>query len=338
MSDIQAVYADESGSTGENLLDPAQPVFVTAAVHLDDDVANSILGRLVAALPGWGEPKYTSLIRSSAGRAALVEALIAVPPDSVYSYPVDKRFMTAAKMVDLLIEPMMFKAGYNMYADGSAKAMAHLLHVTGPVLGDRPLYDDMLSAFARTVRKNSTQTVEELYDAITAYIDSTNARLSPVAELLVASRAEADELVQEIAVGMYDDLLEPAIPAVPAICFAVASRIGPFRLVHDNLKPLARHSVEIIQQHLLPDPARPGDRLPPLPITSMEFSDSTTHAQLQLADWVAGATRQVLSRKIDDKPDALADTVGPIVLPWVVDALWPSPDATGPQPPTQQPD
>lgn len=45
------VYFDESNSTGENLLDPSQPVFSLAAVNVKNDLAAELVYDVISQLP-----------------------------------------------------------------------------------------------------------------------------------------------------------------------------------------------------------------------------------------------------------------------------------------------
>ncbi|MET8012886.1 DUF3800 domain-containing protein [Streptomyces sp. NPDC005271] len=95
---LPVVYVDESSNSGQNLLDPYQPVFTLAGVHLHDELAASIVDDVRSQLPATqGEPKYGSLARSSAGRRALKRAFESLPQGSVHSYLMDKRFMVVTK-------------------------------------------------------------------------------------------------------------------------------------------------------------------------------------------------------------------------------------------------
>jgi hypothetical protein len=95
MSLIEArnIYVDESGNTGENLIDPVQPVFVLGSVNLDSSLSATLLDNVLRQLPkGHGEPKYSSLAKTKAGRKALMECLSSLPSDTARFYAADKRF------------------------------------------------------------------------------------------------------------------------------------------------------------------------------------------------------------------------------------------------------
>jgi hypothetical protein len=100
---LPTVYADESSNPGENLTDPDQPVFAIAAVHLDDAEATAHVHAVLTALPPrHGEPKYSSLAKSPAGRAVLLATLPRLGRGVAWRFVAHKRFMTVAKQVDYL--------------------------------------------------------------------------------------------------------------------------------------------------------------------------------------------------------------------------------------------
>lgn len=72
MKQPPTVHIDESGNSGQNLLDPNQPVFALAAVELADDDAE----RIAATLRGDSdEAHYTKMRRSGGGRSLALTAL-----------------------------------------------------------------------------------------------------------------------------------------------------------------------------------------------------------------------------------------------------------------------
>jgi hypothetical protein len=324
---LPRVYVDESSSTGENLLDLSQPVFVIASISVQDDVAAALVDNVTSQLPkGHGEPKYTALAKTGHGRAALLECFKQIPSDSARFYVAHKRFMVESKMVDLLIEPRAHEDGYNMYEDGAAIALANLMNIAGPVLGDKQAYDTMLSTFVKAVRGNSQATVDDLFAAIDDYCQTATPEWRETIDLFMYMRDEAEDLIEGIASGRLSDELDPAIPCLAALVWDVGQRIGQFKLIHDTSKVVAKHALKLLNADKLIDPTRPGRFLSPLPAVAIEFSDSKGVAQLQLADWVAGAGRQWATELVQKKGDRFAKDLALVVKEWLIGGLWPDPD------------
>ncbi|MEU6160957.1 DUF3800 domain-containing protein [Streptomyces sp. NPDC047130] len=321
---IRTVYADESSSTGENLLDSAQPVFCAAAVFIDDGLAQQIVDAVKAALPsGHGEPKYTALSKTPHGRAALLSAFDSLSDATIRAYIAHKRFMVTAKMVDLLVVELAHENGYNMYADGSATALASLLHEAGRVLGDATSFDRLLQTFVDAARKRTRASADDLFAAISAYQFTTKPEFADISGLLQYTRTQADDIIAEIASGRVLDNLDPAVPCLVEVCRGMAEAIGDFALIHDESKTIARHAGQLLAVHELEDPARPGQPLKPLPVASIGFSDSRSVPQLQIADWVAGAVRQWATQKVTLLSDPFAQDVEELAMTWCVGGIWP---------------
>jgi hypothetical protein len=323
MTTAPTVYADESNSTGENLLDAAQPVFCVAAVHISDARAQQIVDGVRAQLPsGMGEPKYTSLSRTDAGRKALITAFSALAGEQVGVYLADKRFMATAKIVDVLVVERFWRAdGYNIYANGSAVGLANLFHMAGPIAGSASAYEHLLQTFVDAVRRRSRASVDELFTAITAYLKTVKPDFVDTFGMLEFTRAEADDIVAAVASGHVQDVLDPAVPCLVSLCQDMGQRIGAFKLIHDESKTIARNASLLENLHQLPDPARPGQMMAPSPVTAITFSDSTAVPQLQIADWVAGAARQWATTLVTGRPDPFAMRLQSLVAPWRVGHL-----------------
>ncbi|AWL87180.1 DUF3800 domain-containing protein [Streptomyces globisporus] len=320
----RTVYADESASTGENLLDPAQPVFCAAAVYVDDELAHQVVDAVRAKLPpGHGEPKYTSLAKTPNGRAALLSAFDALSGATIQAYVAHKQFMVTSKMIDVLVVELAYDSGYNMYADGAAVALANLLHEGGRLFGDAAAYDQLLQTFVDAARKRTRASADDLFAAISAYQDTTKPEFSEVSGLLRYTRRQADSIIADIASGRVLDNLDPAVPCLVEACRGMAGIIGDFALIHDESKTLARHVEQLLRMHEVEDPARPGQLLERLPMTSFGFADSSTVPQLQIADWVAGAMRQWATQKATRLADPFAEDLGDLSMKWLLGGIWP---------------
>ncbi|WP_159045983.1 DUF3800 domain-containing protein [Streptomyces sp. WM6372] len=285
----------------------------------------SIVDEVRAQLPPTqGEPKYGSLARSSRERKALMRAFEQVPEGSVCSSLVHKPFMVMTKLVDVLVEPLAHADGFNLYENRQALALAELLYLCRPVLGDAAAYRQLQQAFVDWVRQRVS--TDDLFATIAAYKTSIPVQHSDFAEqieLLEYCRGVADETAADLAAGGQRDLLDPAVTSIYCLCVSFRESLGPFRLVHDASKVIDRHAVTLREAYLLPDPARPGRPIRPA-ATQIDFADSKAHPQLQLADWAAGAVRQWAAHMAVGGGDRFAQDLERVVRPWVVEAIWPS--------------
>lgn len=323
------VYADESNNTGENLLDPAQRVYCVGAVHIDHSLAEQVVAEVRSQLPSTQkEPKYASLASTAKGQRALLTAFGALQGQTARAYLADKRFMVAAKIVDMLIEELAFENGYDMYADGSAKALANALHLVGPVLGDADAYERMLQAFVDTMRRRQKSDVDALFSAIGAYLVTADPEWRETIGLLRFTRDEADRWVALIERRGINEVLDPAVPCLVALCRDMGALVGgDFELVHDESKVVEGNTQFLMSLDRMLDPSHRGHMQERLPLAGISFAVSSEVPELQLADWVAGAARQWATSKTPGQSHPFAAQLENLVEPWIVGALWPATDA-----------
>lgn len=324
----EVIYVDESGNSGENLNDSQDPVFALAGVRLNDEQAAEIVQRVSAKIGKTGsELKSHALLRSDGRQSILLQELRTLPKNSVFTMMVHKRHMIAAKLVDLLIVETFDKVGRNMYADGSAKEWADRFYRHGPGAGDPPLWDALLDTFASFAWGKAAAPPGRLFKAIKAYLATVSGDLKKSFATLEHDRVreEAIKYWQSRQLGQLDDNLDPAVMAVFAFCLAVGENIGPFKVVHDEASVVERHKTVLMNAGDLPNLVHPGRKGVSLPVTDIVFTDSTSSPQIQIADWIAAATRRIGVQKI--KPDAkkLSPELAELVEGWLLWWLWPEP-------------
>jgi hypothetical protein len=205
---------------------------------------------------GAGEPKYTLLSRRPRGRAILMSAFEILPENSVKVFVADKNFMTISKIIDLGIESLTFADGYNMHADGSARALAHMVSIVGSVVGDGQKFDKALDAFVALVMQRGPIDSGSYLSATEEYLATVEGDSSLLRAALLPSRDWFIDLVAERNNGLHLDTLDPAVTVVAEVCRAFASILGPVRLVHDQSDVIARNS-NLLLKMLINFPARP---------------------------------------------------------------------------------
>ena len=127
---VQTVFCDESGHTGNNLADTAQPLFVYAAVAIDNAEAASIIGNLASRIQAQGtEVKASTLLRTARGRRAIADVIEAIGSRSAIQI-VNKRFALACKFFEYIFEPALQANSGFFYARNFHKFVANLLYVT----------------------------------------------------------------------------------------------------------------------------------------------------------------------------------------------------------------
>ena len=96
---IQTVYLDEAGFTGNNLLDPAQPMFVYSAVAMAKDQAAALHSEVVSRFRLRDhELKGSNLVKRRQGREA-ISWLLARSGEYALVAVYDKRYALAGRFL-----------------------------------------------------------------------------------------------------------------------------------------------------------------------------------------------------------------------------------------------
>lgn len=322
------VAFDESGNTGQNLLDAAQPVFTLASIAMRDAEAASLIDEATDAA---GEAKFARLRSTNKGRERLLRLLSSplLNPSTVRVGAYHKSFMITTKIVDMLVESLLHDHGYDLYASRGNLAMANLWHTVMPVFCGVDEWASLRDHFVRMVREFSPDTEQAFYDQV-ARMRETNldGKFDGQLAILAATREIAGEHIR--ADTPVD--LDPAIPAFFDLAAQWTAELNqPFNILHDRSKPMAleKDRLELVMtQHYTPQVlVGPGaNRQLPLRGTGITFVDSDMVVQIQVADVVAGAVAVYLGARARRKASPFALALDDTRLPELIKhatLVWP---------------
>lgn len=158
---IKTLYFDESGFTGANYLDEAQPFFVVASTDIEPARAEGILK---AAFPKYAadEFKFSNIWKNHQGGLTEFGKALGGLEHNAYIYMIDKRFAVLMKIIDFLIEPVMHENGYDFYADGFCWKYANCIHFDFEQLAPPRLYDSLLETYQRFSREPTDARLADL--------------------------------------------------------------------------------------------------------------------------------------------------------------------------------
>lgn len=331
---LPVVAFDETGNTGQALLDPAQPIFALASVHLDDGAATQALALIKAS--NAREAKFSTLRTSGPGRRRVL-SLLREPwmnASRIKAVFYHKPFMVTTKVVDMLLEPLALRGGVDLYANGANLATANLLHMAGPVFCGADAYAEMLRRFVEMVRKTDEATVSAFY----AHVDAmrrgcTDSTLGAILSSIRFTSSMLDECLSPGDVTA----LDPAIPTFVDLAAQWTADLGrSFSIVHDHSKPIQEKQkpLELLMTTAErgPDHTGPGPRRQmPILSSGIQFLESHTVPQLQIADVIAGAVATVFRAAATRTPDKFAAQLRDEtrLLEVVTEAIWPT-TAMGP--------
>jgi hypothetical protein len=286
------IYLDESGYTGEDLMDPRQTFFVICTHSIDEATCQAIKAKHFAEVKAV-ELKHSRLASRPRQARMLLGALGDLSSnhrDQISVGLTDKRYATLAKIVDLVIETSMHKAGFNLYKNGGNIALTNVMYASMDL--DPPYLDRVLRAFQRWMRERTYQRQFELN-----WLLAQPHPIEPVDHFRLWIRRAF------LHVG-YAGVLDGLGPGALDLSLSTAINLigiwrdklngAPIELVHDRSSNMAKQ--KDIWDALV-SPTAPAavvgydtrKRTYPLGVTQTNFVDGKTCIALQVADIIAGA-------------------------------------------------
>lgn len=298
---MREVAFDESGNSGQNLLDPVQPVYTLASVARQaDEVSSEVSALLVDS--AYEELKFSEMRRNAEGRSILDHIFAGglLDPEYARAVPVQKEWMVAGKMVDLLWEPGAANTNY-FYASGMHRQLSDALFLQGPEDAGAETWERWQRAFLSAVRRPLDCDLRA--DLVAALADVKAAAAgTPVGILFEAVPDDAEALAELIPDGR--DELDPAMTGLVEQIDHWSERLAePFRVVHDDSNVVDRWRdvyLRFSDQTNRPSRFEVGDITFTFPLLAVEIETVESHysSSVQLADVLSGAVTWCLRERV----------------------------------------
>ncbi|MBI1178715.1 hypothetical protein GC207_14880 [bacterium] len=329
---MKQVNFDESGNTGQNLLDDGDPVFVLASCSLTASQTQEAFAHFLSFQGP--ELKFARLRKSASGQRSILDFLNspAVTSATAAAVLIHKPYMVVTKYCDLVLEPSMRQTGIDFYARGRNIATGNLLTTVMPTYLNPRSWSNFLSMFVRVIRERTANVFRDWQtsaEIIHAHLAHNQPQMADFIAPILAMR-HADEFFAMLS----DDELDPLLTSYHFMANHWGSTIGDrFEIIADESKVLAKEKERLLK---LSDPNLKETRVGydrrtieyPLKVADIMAVDSKAHRQVQCADILAGAI--ACACKVRVKGPLVEGTFAHDVLRvcfdkgLVVDGLWPS--------------
>ena len=155
------IYFDESGNTGQDMLNADQKVFVLASVNYNIEQLN----QLKSIFDNNHEVHFKNLKNSSNGRKKIIEFLNheLIKEDHIIFYVVHKEFNICGQITDQLIETVIHKNGFDLYKHGKHIAFSNWIYYFGNFFWNKNLYNDLIENFVLMIRNKSKESITQFY-------------------------------------------------------------------------------------------------------------------------------------------------------------------------------
>jgi hypothetical protein len=341
------IFIDESGYTGEQHLDPAQPVFVLSSINLTEEMTSELLARHFTGVQA-SELKHSRLARRPSGQKRILDfvrslasmgASNGVPLATLFV--AHKKFQLITLLIDLWVEPAIRKDGIDLYKGGANLGLSNMAFC---VLSLTPQFlDELLGLFQSMMRKRTRHTYKAFWRFVyRAFDESEDISSDPQIRKMI-SHVMVYFLGGEMSLGFQHLVklpvhsLDVAYSTVDLTAHYWDERAGqPLRLTLDESKYFAESKWiwDALTRPDLPkatfDGGEGGLIHYPLNVEATKTSNSKDVRQLQLADILAGAMGELCASRTDlalrsTYSDALVDSG---ILALSIGGIWPSTDVT----------
>jgi hypothetical protein len=331
LESVLTVWVDESGHTGEDLMNADQPVFVLASSNVGTDAATDLARTYFGGVKAT-ELKHGALAGRERGRRRILAFLR--DPRIEGALAVDlwhREFTLFTTLVDFWVEEAMRRDGIDLYNRGANIGLSNLTYLVLMTLLPRHVFRQHMLRYQTMMRTRTREAYSRFWVPFRALFDVADGLLRD--NLLWFIGAEA-------RLGLKRFLTFPArmLSVTQSSLLTHVDRWStrssrPLRVVHDTSSALAKHkwALDAILTADSPPIEIGYDRRKmrlPLRVQDVRFADSASHTELQFVDIVAGAMGTVARNSIEpDYRPGYADEIraaAPKRL--VIGGVWPSED------------
>ncbi len=298
----QRIYFDESGFTGNNLLNPDQKFFAYASVATDDQEAEDfVLGIIRKYGIQNGELKGSKLVKFNKGRKAIDEIFEYYEGRLKVSIS-DKKFALACKFFEYIFEPCFSDINSLFYGVGFHRFIANILYMEFTARGAGA--EEIFGEFEVLM---STKDETNLKGIFSSSIHPENSPI--ITQIREFAQCRAEDIREELSSlndsGVGKWILDLTNSALFTLLAHWGSEFPEITAVCDPSKPL-QHKQSIFDAMIgRKDQLFSEGFGEKHPITfnlagPIEFMDSKTTHGIQIADAVAAAAVYVFSGADDD--------------------------------------
>ncbi len=297
------IFCDESGYSGENLLDSEQPFFTFASNNFEDDEAKDLITIVSSQAP---EAKFSNLKKTPSGINKLLRFFSdpRLNNNRVIISCYDKKFFVISKLVDLVIEPCLHIIGENLYKGANNRILAHLLYYSFVNLHNEELITSFFNTFIKFIQIPTLENwklYQDTGDIIVRH--SKDKGFNDIIHILTEPRFIKIWYSKEELHQTFD----PLVPAIFENMAHWGERLDAcFDVFTDDSNAL-KEAHSMLSEFLYKDGVPPsyigaGDRKIKFPLMaqSINYADSQSFPQIQIADLCAGLYNYFYKHKTKD--------------------------------------
>lgn len=233
---MQSIYIDESGYTGVNLLDEAQPFQGAASLLIDEDSAKSLIDEHLPNIQA-KELKHQSLSQRKKYWDGLINVQKTIFDNHMgFICICDKKYLLTLLFLESCLEPFYYNHEVNFYQDGKNHSLASLIYYAAPTFWGKENHNDLLLLFQRATKTKSDIDIKALIEKARSLMDKELSK-----EVLFPLAIEYEDCIDAIKNP------QSKTDAAFIILFALISHIEkyinhPYEIVHDTSDNLLKYN------------------------------------------------------------------------------------------------
>ena len=300
---MNKIYLDESGSTGADVLNAQQPIYVLSAIDLSEEIAREVFSEVFGNTNG-REIKSSNLFRRNRYDDIIkVHDLIRQYGGSFYSVAMDKKYMAICKFVDEVFEPLFRLNGVDIRADGTARSTANLLSMFSRVEDYESQFDNLLNCFITAIKKKDDDSALALIRCFGVFQEIG------IDDMVLPFPAE---YVYDVTRGtLRSEHVTADLTSTTFLSLIMSLETNmedPYHIIHDESNTLLNGLRTIMAL------ASDGEASPtftfgqnsisfPLKFNGFDFMDSRHSKSIQLADIISGTLMRITKNRIYENGD-----------------------------------
>ncbi len=327
------IYLDECGYTGEDLINPEQPVFTLASINFTEEKSLELKERFFGSVKA-KELKHNLLVKYPKQQNLIIDFLgyMSHQREHMKLLSVCKPYSLVCHLVDILVENSAYEDGIDLYDRGLNIALANLYFYCLPAFGGKEFFDKLSQQFQKMLRMRTESSYDDFFRPL--YEKQYSKELD---ELLVFIKYAHLRLGFEFIRDLPRNMLDVGLSyALNLMALWRTDTTEELYLIHDRSSAMSKQSAI---WNALVDPNVPPkvvgyDRRKmtyPIAVHDTRFEDSENYVGLQLADVLAGALAYHGGWLVNSKnpSDEYGVKLHNIFLNMDIDQIiWPSPKVT----------
>lgn len=297
------LYFDESGNTGNNLIDIKQLYFCLASNNFTEEEATYLLSYIQTQSD---EIHFKTLIKSAKHRDSLVKLFdddLIAKNRIVFNYA-DKAFALIYRLVDKLIEPFYNNCKLDFYIDKDNVQFGYLLYYE---LKKEAKLQEYLNSFQRMSREKTSASINEFYNLTDRLFRKTKLQHLKTCLYIINSSKTSLDLSTD---------LKYSLDLTTSFCVSNIAKWGEiaddtFTIYHDNSKAICE-DIELLKKYRDVDETKKmstefGFTVPHLRFNEIKLVDSKDYTQVQVSDLIASTITYLWNSKTSKKNEDFID-------------------------------